>query len=181
MSLIRIAARISAGLTQPLSERPDYGTREMVSQEQETHINDTQEQQGIIKKTPGKGYCVKSEKNPDWSGGCYPTKGKAENRLKDVEMFKHMSTSLDDATESISKTVAQQEELTAGLVYKSKYHTQVIEWAKQAKQILSKLEENYGEDTTRYEYLSQDEKDTIRSAKDLLLDIKQHHIDDDSE
>ena len=44
----------------------------------------------IIKKTPGKGYCVKSEKNSDWSGGCYPSKNEAEERLDDVEMFKHM-------------------------------------------------------------------------------------------
>ena len=43
-----------------------------------------------IKKVPGKGYCVKSKKNPDWSGGCYPTKEKAEKRLTQVEMFKHM-------------------------------------------------------------------------------------------
>jgi hypothetical protein len=44
---------------------------------------------GVVKKTPGKGYCVKSEKNPDWSGGCAPTKGEAEKRLKQVEFFKH--------------------------------------------------------------------------------------------
>lgn len=44
---------------------------------------------GVVKKTPGKGYCIKSEKNPDWSGGCAPTKGEAEKRLKQVEFFKH--------------------------------------------------------------------------------------------
>jgi len=42
-----------------------------------------------IKKEKGK-YCVKSHKNKDWSGGCYDTKGEAEDRLKQVEMFKHM-------------------------------------------------------------------------------------------
>lgn len=42
-----------------------------------------------IKKEKGK-YCVKSEKNPDWSGECYDTKSEAEERLKNVEMFKHM-------------------------------------------------------------------------------------------
>lgn len=36
-------------------------------------------------------FCVVSEKNPDWSGGCYPTKEKAEERLKQVEMFKHIN------------------------------------------------------------------------------------------
>jgi len=48
------------------------------------------EHQAYIKKTPGKGYCVKSPKNPDWSGGCYPTKGEAQKRLQQVEMFKSL-------------------------------------------------------------------------------------------
>jgi hypothetical protein len=48
-----------------------------------------QEETGVVKKTPGKGYCVKSEKNPDWSGGCYPSKGEAKKRLNQVEFFKH--------------------------------------------------------------------------------------------
>jgi len=43
-----------------------------------------------IKKT-NKGYEVKSEKNPSWSGGTYKSKGEAEKRLQQVEMFKHMS------------------------------------------------------------------------------------------
>jgi hypothetical protein len=44
-----------------------------------------------IVKTPNKDeYCVRSEQNPDWSGGCYKSKEKAEDRLKTVEMFKHM-------------------------------------------------------------------------------------------
>jgi hypothetical protein len=47
---------------------------------------------GVIKKTPGKGYCVKSEKNPDWNGGCFPSKGKAEKRLKQVEFFRHKAS-----------------------------------------------------------------------------------------
>jgi len=38
----------------------------------------------------GDKWCVRSEKNKDWSGGCYDTKGEAEDRLKQVEMFKHM-------------------------------------------------------------------------------------------
>ena len=84
MNLLRIAARIAA---QPLSDRPDYGDGgaavprgEVVSQQEET---------GIVKKTPGKGYCVKSENNSDWSGGCYPTKGEANKRLEQVEAAKH--------------------------------------------------------------------------------------------
>lgn len=43
---------------------------------------------GVVKKTPGKGYCVKSEKDSDWSGGCFPSKPQAEKRLKQVEFFR---------------------------------------------------------------------------------------------
>jgi hypothetical protein len=52
-----------------------------------------EEQTGVVRKTPGKGYCVKSEKNPDWSGGCYPTKGEADDRLEQVEAAKHAKAS----------------------------------------------------------------------------------------
>lgn len=52
------------------------------------------EQTAYIKKEKGK-YCVKSEKNPDWSGGCYDTKEEAKKRLGEVEMFKHMGSDLD--------------------------------------------------------------------------------------
>lgn len=48
------------------------------------------EHQAYVKKVPGKGYCVKSKSNPDWSGGCYPTKGEAQKRLQQVEMFKSL-------------------------------------------------------------------------------------------
>ena len=50
--------------------------------------NFSDEHTSVVKKTPGKGYCVKSEKNSDWSGGCYPSKGEAEKRLDEVEMMK---------------------------------------------------------------------------------------------
>jgi hypothetical protein len=46
-----------------------------------------------VKKTKGKGYCVKSEHNPDWSGGCYPTKAEANKRLEQVEAAKHAKAS----------------------------------------------------------------------------------------
>lgn len=42
----------------------------------------------IIREEKGK-WCVKSESNPDWSGGCYDTKGEAEDRLGQVEAAKH--------------------------------------------------------------------------------------------
>lgn len=44
-----------------------------------------------VKKEKGK-WCVKSEKNPGWSGGCYDTRAEADERLKQVEMFKHMGS-----------------------------------------------------------------------------------------
>jgi hypothetical protein len=40
-----------------------------------------------VKKEDGK-YCVKSEDNPKWSGGCYESKEKAKERLQQVEYFK---------------------------------------------------------------------------------------------
>lgn len=44
--------------------------------------------EAVIRKEKGKGYCVKSPNNPDWNGGCYPSKGEAEERLEQVEYFK---------------------------------------------------------------------------------------------
>ena len=43
--------------------------------------------QAVIREEDGK-YCVKSEKGGTWSGGCYDTKEKAEERLRQVEFFK---------------------------------------------------------------------------------------------
>lgn len=47
---------------------------------------------GYIKKEKD-GYCVHSESNPDWNGGCYSSKEKAEERLRQVEYFKHKGAS----------------------------------------------------------------------------------------
>jgi hypothetical protein len=48
------------------------------------------DRQSKVVKTPGKDeWCVESEKNSDWSGGCFESKGKAEDCLKQVEYFKH--------------------------------------------------------------------------------------------
>lgn len=44
----------------------------------------------VIRKEKGE-YCVRSPNNPDWNGGCYPSKDKAEERLRQVEYFKHKS------------------------------------------------------------------------------------------
>ncbi len=43
---------------------------------------------GYVKKEHGQ-YCVHSESNSDWSGGCYDTKEEANKRLQQVEFFKH--------------------------------------------------------------------------------------------
>ena len=81
MNLLKITARIASG---PLSDRRDYGSNE------DTEIVAQQEQTGVVKKTPGKKeWCVKSESNPEWSGGCYKSEGKAKERLNQVEFFKH--------------------------------------------------------------------------------------------
>lgn len=92
MDLRKIASRVAA-FGSPLSERPDYGSGEAAVPRGEGPeiVVTQQEQTGVIRKTPGKNeWCVKSEKNPDWNGGCYPSKEKAEERLRQVEMFKHL-------------------------------------------------------------------------------------------
>jgi hypothetical protein len=48
----------------------------------------TTERVAYIKEEKGQ-YCVRSKNNPKWSGGCYDTKGEAEERLKQVEAAKH--------------------------------------------------------------------------------------------
>jgi hypothetical protein len=47
----------------------------------------------VIREEDGQ-YCVRSPDNPDWNGGCYDTKGEAEDRLKQVEFFKRQAGEL---------------------------------------------------------------------------------------
>jgi hypothetical protein len=47
----------------------------------------------VIREEDGK-FCVRSPKNPDWSGGCFDTKGEAEKRLSEIEFFKRQATSV---------------------------------------------------------------------------------------
>jgi hypothetical protein len=62
---------------------------------------ENRERDGIVSHTPHVGYvkkehgqyCVHSESNPDWSGGCYDTEGEANTRLQQVEFFKHKGAS----------------------------------------------------------------------------------------
>ena len=44
----------------------------------------------VIRKEKGQ-FCVRSPNNPDWNGGCFDTKGEAEDRLKQVEFFKRQA------------------------------------------------------------------------------------------
>ncbi len=88
--MLSIAASVAARTAKD-TMLEEVSQQETSQQEQQGQ----QEQQSYVKKTPGKGYCVKSEKNPDWSGGCYPSKGEAKDRLKQVEKFKHMKGSMD--------------------------------------------------------------------------------------
>ena len=81
MNIHRIASKISGSL----SDRPDYG-------EGEAALPRGDEKTSVIRKTPGEDeWCVYSEKNPDWSGGCTKSPEMAKERLKEVEMFKHMN------------------------------------------------------------------------------------------
>lgn len=45
----------------------------------------------VIRKEKGE-WCVRSPDNPDWNGGCYAKKEDAEDRLKQVEFFKHQKS-----------------------------------------------------------------------------------------
>jgi hypothetical protein len=92
MSLLSVAARVVSLRTAQDDMPPDAPPAVVSQQEQQgqQECYGQQEQVGYVKHEKGKGYCVKSEKNPGWSGGCYGDKGEAEKRLNQVEMFKHM-------------------------------------------------------------------------------------------
>jgi hypothetical protein len=45
--------------------------------------------EAVIRKEKGE-YCVRSPKNKSWSGGCFDTKDDAEERLREVEVLKHL-------------------------------------------------------------------------------------------
>jgi hypothetical protein len=81
MNFRRIASRV-AYMTSPLSDRPDYGTSGGSVPRGDSVA--------VVVHEHGK-FCVKSPSNPDWSGGCYDTKKEAEDRLKQVEMMKHIN------------------------------------------------------------------------------------------
>jgi hypothetical protein len=50
------------------------------------YLKAEEEKNSVIRKEKGE-YCVRSPDNPDWSGGCFSEKGKAEKRLHEVEYF----------------------------------------------------------------------------------------------
>lgn len=57
----------------------------------------------------GSQWCVESEDNPDWSGGCYPTKGEAESRLGEVEYFKSKGSAMRKTAEIIDELVPDEQ------------------------------------------------------------------------
>lgn len=91
MNLIRISSVI-ASFNRMSSNQDDillkYLKYELIEHAKSTKISGVKSV-GYVKKIPGKGYCVKSKKNPDWNGGCYKTKAEAEKRLRQIEFFKH--------------------------------------------------------------------------------------------
>jgi len=60
---------------------------------EEKPVEAAMEKDAYIEESDGK-YCVKSPKNKSWSGGCYESRPAAEKRLQEVEMFKHMKSSI---------------------------------------------------------------------------------------
>ena len=69
--------------------RKEREQEELEDMEFESSLN----KEAIIVEEDGK-FCVRSPKNKKWNGGCYPTRAAAEKRLKEVEVFKHMKSSL---------------------------------------------------------------------------------------
>lgn len=67
----------------------------------------SEERTAIVRKTPNKKeWCVKSENNPDWSGGCYPSESQADDRLGEVEAAKHAKGKGEKRKSSIVSRVA---------------------------------------------------------------------------
>ena len=60
--------------------------------------------EAVIRKEKGL-YCVRSPNNPDWNGGCYPSKQKARDRLKQVEFFKRQGSQHPQLYRGVSPSV----------------------------------------------------------------------------
>jgi hypothetical protein len=50
-------------------------------------------QTAVIREEHGE-FCVRSPHNKDWNGGCFKSKGEAEDRLRQVEYFKRQASEL---------------------------------------------------------------------------------------
>jgi len=88
MELKDIAIRIASRTEVVLHHKPRFGSSPFDLISVALRIAGM-ESVSYVKKEKGKGYCVKSEHNPDWSGGCYPSKEEANKRLEQVEAAKH--------------------------------------------------------------------------------------------
>jgi len=75
-------------------EQPDIADDEDEDEELDANLpeveveSDANVVEGVIRKEGDK-WCVRSPDNPDWNGGCYKSKEKAQKRLRQVEFFKH--------------------------------------------------------------------------------------------
>lgn len=74
------------------NEQPDIKDDEDEDEELNAGLPDEVEGEmevsGVIRKE-GDEWCVRSPDNPNWNGGCYKSKEKAQKRLQQVEFFKH--------------------------------------------------------------------------------------------
>jgi hypothetical protein len=77
--LSRIAFRISSSL----SEQPDYGSGSASVPRGFDLTSD------VVKTRNKDEWCVVSPKNDTWSGGCYGSPERAEERLEEIERIKH--------------------------------------------------------------------------------------------
>lgn len=82
MNIVRIATRLA---TSPLSDRPDYGSNSNVAVPRGITSD-------IVKTRGEDEWCVVSPKNETWSGGCFGSEERAEDRLSEVEMLKHINS-----------------------------------------------------------------------------------------
>ncbi len=86
--------------------------------------------QSIIREEGGK-YCVRSEDNSDWSGGCYDLKAEAEKRLKQVEFFKHQGRLTCKEANVQPTTEILYSIVDAGTILTDR-RDEIIRWAKTA-------------------------------------------------
>jgi hypothetical protein len=91
VDLTLIAMRLASKGQSPVNRRAPRIAREMdVMDLMAIAVRVAGLDTSVVRKSPGKDeWCVRSESNPGWSGGCYDSKTKADDRLGEVEAAKH--------------------------------------------------------------------------------------------